>query len=155
MIINLPFSILKQKGQNSLDLRTNINNKKFVFLGDETLNIELYDLVKNADYVTHEAFCLDSEEHIFHAYEKNHSTVKSVCEIMNKLNVKNLILYHTEESHGEDRKNLYFNEGSKYYNGNSFNSKWYGNYWNYVIFDISSFLQMFIPTKNSIYLWDL
>lgn len=112
------FFDIKAKGTKQFGFKTNINNKKFVFLGDETLNVELYDLVKNADYVTHEAFCLDSEEHIFHAYEKNHSTVKSVCEIMNKLNVKNLILYHTEESHGEDRKNLYFNEGSKYYNGN-------------------------------------
>ena len=43
----------------------------------------------------HEAFCLDAEEHIFKAYEKNHSTAKSACEIMNQLNVKTLILYHT------------------------------------------------------------
>lgn len=66
----------------------------------------------------HEAFCLDSEEHIFHAYEKNHSTVKSLCCIMNELNIKNLILYHTEESHGIERKSLYMLEGSKYFNGN-------------------------------------
>ena len=37
---------------------------------------------------------------------------------MNDLNVKNLILYHTEESHGIDRKRLYAEEGKKYYKGN-------------------------------------
>ena len=89
-----------------------------MFLGDETLNPELYNKVKDVDYITHEAFCLDSEENIFHAYEKQHATVKSVSEIMNKLNIKNLILYHTEDTHGEDRKKLYLEEGKKYFNGN-------------------------------------
>lgn len=66
----------------------------------------------------HEAFCLDSEENIFHAYEKNHSTAKSASEVMNKLDIKNLILYHTEESHGAARKALYTNEGQENFNGN-------------------------------------
>ena len=34
---------------------------------------KLEDIIKDFDYVMHEAFCLDSEEQIFHAYEKNHS----------------------------------------------------------------------------------
>ena len=66
----------------------------------------------------HEAFCLDSEENIFHAYEKNHSTVKSASKIMNELEVKNLILYHTEESHGDERKKLYMQEGKENFSGN-------------------------------------
>lgn len=37
---------------------------------------------------------------------------------MNELNVKNLILYHTEESHGEDRKKLYTKEAQDSFNGN-------------------------------------
>jgi ribonuclease Z len=88
-----------------------------VFLGDETLNPILCDRIKGADYVMHEAFCLYSEENIFHAYEKHQSTVKSVSEVMNKLDVKNLILYHTEESHGEDRKELYTKEGKDNFSG--------------------------------------
>ncbi len=95
-----------------------INGKRLMFLGDETLNPNLYERVKNADYVMHEAFCLDSEESIFHAYQKNHSTVKSVSKTMNELNVKNLILYHTEESHGIERKKLYIEEGKNNFNGN-------------------------------------
>ena len=36
---------------------------------------------------------------------------------MNKLDVKNLILYHTEESHGNERKALYEKEGKENFNG--------------------------------------
>ena len=75
-------------------------------------------MINGFDYVMHETFCLDSEENIFHAYEKNHSTARSVSEVMNKLNIKNLILYHTEESHKEKRKELYTNEAKQYFNGN-------------------------------------
>ena len=83
------------------------NNKKLVFLGDETCNPLLYDRIKNSDYVMHEAFCLDSEQDIFKPYEKKHSTVKSVCENFANLNIKNLILYHTEDTHLANRKELY------------------------------------------------
>lgn len=37
---------------------------------------------------------------------------------MNDLNVKNLILYHTEESHGMERKKLYTQEGKDNFEGN-------------------------------------
>lgn len=116
--INFEFFDINGKGTKQYGFETMINKKKFIFLGDETLNPVLYEKVKDADYVTHEAFCLDDEEHIFHAYEKNHSTAKSVSIIMNELGVKNLILYHTEDSHGTNRKDLYTKESSKYFKGN-------------------------------------
>lgn len=94
------------------------NNKKLVFLGDETCNPLLYDRIKNSDYVMHEAFCLDSEQDIFKPYEKKHSTVKSVCENFANLNIKNLILCHTEDTHLVNRKELYTKEAQKYFNGN-------------------------------------
>lgn len=34
----------------------NIESFKFLFLGDETISEELYDKVRNADYVMHELF---------------------------------------------------------------------------------------------------
>lgn len=110
------FDILA-KGTKQFGFKCSLNGKKFAFLGDETLNPALYNKFKNYDYAMHEAFCLDSEERIFHAYEKNHSTAKSVSEVMNKLNVKNLILYHTEESHKKQRKALYTKEAEKYFVG--------------------------------------
>lgn len=102
--IDYEFFDIQAKGTKQFGFECKLNDKKLVFLGDETLNPIMY--------------CLDSEENIFHAYEKNHSTAKSASEVMNKLDVKNLILYHTEESHGTERKKLYTKEGQDSFNGN-------------------------------------
>lgn len=118
--IEYEFFDINARGTKQFGFECFINDKKVIFLGDETVNSNLYKRVENADFVMHEAFCLDSEENIFHAYEKNHSTVKTASEIMNKLNVKNLILYHTEETHGKDRKRLYLEEAEKHFKGNTY-----------------------------------
>ena len=118
--VKYTFFDIKAKGTKQYGFECTLANKKFAFLGDETLNPSLYNKIRDYDYVMHEAFCLESEESIFHAYEKNHSTTKSVSEVMNKLNIKNIILYHTEESHGKNRQELYTQEASKYVNGKVF-----------------------------------
>lgn len=116
--VEYEFFDIQAKGTKQFGFECIINNKKFIFLGDETINPTLYDKIKNADYVTHEAFCLDKEENIFHAYEKNHSTALSAAKTMNELNIKNLILYHTEETHGNNRKQLYLEEAQSVFKGN-------------------------------------
>lgn len=114
----ITFFDVHPKGNQLYGFETTLNNgKKLIFLGDETCNPILYNRLKKADYVMHEAFCLDEEEKIFKAYEKNHSTVKSVCKTMQTLNIKNLILYHTEDTH-ENKKELYTKEAKKYFLGN-------------------------------------
>ena len=118
--IEYTFFDINARGTKQFGFECIMEGKRLVFLGDETLNIDLYEKVRNADYVMHEAFCLDSEENIFHAYEKNHATVKSVSEVMNSLDVKNLILYHTEESHENERKKLYIQEAEQIFKGNIF-----------------------------------
>lgn len=115
--IEYTFFDILAKGAKQFGFTCTLNNKKLAFCGDETLNPNLQDRFVNYDYVMHEAFCLEAEENIFHAYEKHHSTTKSVSETMNKLNIKNLILYHTEDSHGDDRKRLYTIEAQKYFKG--------------------------------------
>lgn len=92
--------------------------ERLVFCGDEPLSEKNAVLVKNSDWMMHEAFCLYAERDIFKPYEKSHSTVKDACELAEKLGVKNLILYHTEDTHTIDRKALYLAEGQQYYNGN-------------------------------------
>ncbi len=116
--VEYTFFDIQARGTKQFGFECNLNKKRLVFLGDETLNPNLYEKVRNSDYVMHEAFCLDSEENIFHAYEKNHSTAKSASKVMNDLEVKNLILYHTEESHGNERKSLYIKEGKENFIGN-------------------------------------
>jgi ribonuclease Z len=66
----------------------------------------------------HESYCLYSQRDKFKPYEKSHATVKDACENADNLNVKNLILYHTEDKNILDRKQLYTNEGSEYFKGN-------------------------------------
>lgn len=115
--IDYEFFDILARGTKQFGFECELDGNRFIFLGDETLNPKLNGRIKDADYVTHEAFCLDNEENTFHAYEKNHSTALSAAKVMNELNVKKLILYHTEESHGEDRKRLYKEEAESVFNG--------------------------------------
>lgn len=96
------------------------NGDKITCCGDEPYNSCEKRYVENSKWLLHEAFCMDSQADIFHPYEKHHSTVKDACEIAQKLNVRNLLLYHTEDRNLSCRKELYENEGKKYFNGNLF-----------------------------------
>lgn len=115
--IEYEFFDIHAKGTKQFGFECKLNGKKFIYLGDETLKEELKERVREADYVTHEAFCLDAEENKFHAYEKNHSTALSAAKAMNELKVKNIILYHTEETHGVERKELYTKEAQSVFEG--------------------------------------
>jgi ribonuclease Z len=96
------------------------DGKKLVCCGDEPCTEGEYQYAENADWLLHEAFCLNSQADIFHPYEKHHSTVKDACELAEKLGVKNLLLYHTEDKNIKNRRQLYVEEGRKYYHGNLF-----------------------------------
>ncbi len=91
---------------------------RLVCCGDEPYNDREYIYAKDAEWMLHEAFCLHSQADIFHPYEKHHSTVKDACELAEKLSVKNLLLYHTEDQNIANRKELYYDEGVQYYHGN-------------------------------------
>lgn len=65
-----------------------------------------------------EAFCLSEDADIRNSYEKHHSTVKNACGLAEKLQVKNLVLYHTEDRRIKNRKELYSAEGRQHYHGN-------------------------------------
>lgn len=94
------------------------DGEKLVCCGDEPYCEKERHYAENCKYLMHEAFCLHSEADIFKPYEKNHSTVKDACELARKLNVKNVILYHTEDKNYGKRKALYIEEGKKYFDGN-------------------------------------
>ena len=94
------------------------SGKRLVFLGDEPYRDEFESFCMGADYLLHEAFCLYSEKDKFKPYEKHHVTVKDACENATKLDIKSLILYHTEDKNYKNRKELYTLEGQEYYKGN-------------------------------------
>lgn len=92
--------------------------KKLTCCGDEPYNICEKQYAENSTWLLHEAFCLNGQAEIFHPYEKHHSTVKDACKLADELNVKNLVLYHTEDRNISNRKTLYKSEGKKYFKGN-------------------------------------
>lgn len=92
--------------------------KKLSCCGDEPYNPCEKEYVEGSDWLMHEAFCLYAEADKFKPYEKHHSTVREACELAQQMNVPNLILYHTEETHGDKRKERYCAEGRAYYHGN-------------------------------------
>lgn len=94
-----------------------IAEEKLLFCGDEPLNRAFYPEAQGVSWLLHEAFCLYSEKEKFGPYEKHHSTVRDVCQTAESLHVKNLVLMHTEDSHIQDRKRLYKEEGEKVYSG--------------------------------------
>lgn len=120
-IINSKLSVLDLKPQHSSQYGFKIkfpDNKILSFFGDIPYNEDLYEETKYSDYIIHEAFCLEVDREVFKPYKICHSTVKDACEVAKKLNTKNLILVHTEDSKINKRKELYVHEAKKYFDGN-------------------------------------
>ena len=92
--------------------------KKLTCCGDEPFSERERPYAENSEWLLHEAFCLYSQRDIFKPYEKHHSTVKDACELAETLNVRNLLLYHTEDSDIAGRKRLYAEEGRPFFRGN-------------------------------------
>lgn len=92
--------------------------KRLTCCGDEPYNDQNSQYVKDSHWLMLEAFCMYGEAEAFHPYEKHHTTVKEACEQAEALHIPNLILYHTEDTHIEQRKELYSAEGRQYYQGN-------------------------------------
>lgn len=90
---------------------------KLTCCGDEPYKECEEEYARNSTWMLHEAFCLYSQADLFSPYEKHHSTVKDACELANQLNVKNLVLYHTEDKNMKQRKKLYIEEGTPYFEG--------------------------------------
>ena len=115
----ITFFDIKSTKELQHGFRTELNNgKSLTFLGDEPYRESSKIYAENVDYLFHEAFCLYSQKDIFKPYEKHHATAKDACKNANDLNVKNVILYHTEDKNLSMRKELYINEGKEEFSGN-------------------------------------
>ncbi len=96
------------------------NGEKLTCCGDEPYNEYEREYAFGSKWLLHEAFCLYSQADKFKPYEKHHSTVKDACQLAEELNIKNLILYHTEDKSLGARKELYGAEGREYFSGGLF-----------------------------------
>lgn len=111
------FDIRSEKAkQFGVSLHTVEGN--IVICGDEPLPEHCFRYAEGALWLLHEAFCLEADRERFRPREKKHSTVGDACMTAEKLKVRNLLLYHTEDSDMENRKAAYTAEGRQYYSGN-------------------------------------
>jgi len=115
----LEFFDIFSKSDKQYGFKTTLNNEKVLaFMGDEPLDEKLYDDVRNIDYLLHESFCFETESDKYKPREKNHDTAKSASIKAQNLNIKNLILWHTQENLGENRKEMYIKEAKENFTGN-------------------------------------
>ena len=96
------------------------NGRKLVCCGDEPLSLHGEPYAREADWLLHEAFCLEAEADRFRPHEKHHSTVVSACRRAEELGVRNLLLYHTEDTRYAERQQLYVAEGQPHFSGRLF-----------------------------------
>ncbi len=116
---NIEFFDIKSKSSKQYGFKLTLNNgKTLAFCGDEPLEESLYDEVKNVDFLLHEAFCLETESDKYKPREKNHDTVKSASIKAENIGAKNLVLWHTQENLGKDRKEFYIKEAKENFTGN-------------------------------------
>jgi len=95
--------------------------QRIVFTGDEPCQPELHRHITNADWLFHEAFCLDEHDHIFQPRRIGHDTVKNAAQLAERCAVKNLVLWHTEDNETVGtRKERYTEEARHYFSGNIF-----------------------------------
>lgn len=87
-------------------------------LGDEPYTETSRSYVAHTEWLLCEAFCRYQDRERFKPYEKHHSTVKDAAELAEQLSVKNMILYHTEDTALNSRKADYTAEAKAYYTGN-------------------------------------
>lgn len=88
-----------------------------VCLGDEPFNERTRCYAERADWLLCEAFCLYSDRERFKPYEKHHSTALDAGRLAADLQVKNLLLYHTEDKTLASRKSAYSLEAATHFAG--------------------------------------
>ena len=93
------------------------NGKRLTFCGDEPFNPACTPYVKGSHWMLHEAFCLYSDKECFKPYEKHHSTAQDACILAEEMGVETLVLWHTEDTGLELRKERYTAEGRPHFHG--------------------------------------
>ena len=93
------------------------SGEKLTCLGDEPYNPACSAYVEGSDWLLSEAFCLLAHAEQFKPYEKHHSTAADAAKLAQRLGVKHLVLWHTEDKHIGKRKALYGEEARAYFEG--------------------------------------
>ena len=90
-------------------------NRRFVFCGDEPFRRKGSGILENADWAVLEA----TDPYAKHP-QMGHASLEESARTAEEASVRNLVLTHTDDSEGPERKRLYEKIASTYYNGNVF-----------------------------------
>lgn len=93
------------------------NGKALVFLGDEPLTDVGLPYAKNADYLVHEAMCLEADADKYHPHRIHHSSVVDAANNATRAGAKHLILFHAEDKDLDTRKARYTAEAAAHFDG--------------------------------------
>ena len=96
------------------------DGQRLTCLGDEPYSESCQSFVEDADWLMCEAFCLYADRERFNPYEKHHSTALDAAQLAERLHVKNLILYHTEDKTLPTRRMRYTAEAKTAFSGRVF-----------------------------------
>jgi ribonuclease Z len=95
--------------------------KRLMYMGDEPYRGGVDDLLQSCDWLISEAYCLYRDREWLTPYKYHHATVREAAELAEKFGIKNLILWHTEDSTDPKlRKANYTEEARQFYSGNVF-----------------------------------
>ena len=93
------------------------DGQRLVCMGDEPYTVQCEPYARGCDWLMCEAFCLYKDRFAFNPYEKNHSTALDAGMLAQELDVKHLVLYHTEDTHLDTRAETYRAEVAQYFKG--------------------------------------
>jgi len=96
------------------------DGRRLCCLGDEPFSTQCRQYAEGTDWLMSEAFCLYEDRNRFQPYEKHHSTVLDAARLAEELQVKNLILYHTEDRTLDTREQRYKAEAETAFSGHVF-----------------------------------
>ncbi len=97
------------------------DGQRIVCTGDEPCQPACGHYLESADWLLHEAFCLDADSNIFKPHIISHGTVREAALLAGKHHVRNLVLWHTEDrTPPETRKERYTEEARHAFRGNVF-----------------------------------
>ncbi len=114
------FDIMSEKEKQFGFRATLPGGKTLVCLGDEPYDERNSRHVCGADLLMCEAFCLYRDRDVFKPYEKHHSTALEAGAVAAQCNVRNLLLYHTEDRTLAERKAAYSAEAAVNFKGGIF-----------------------------------
>lgn len=111
------FDILSTKEKQFGFRATLPDGRTLACLGDEPYNDACRPYAEGSDWLMCEAFCLYRDRDTFKPYEKHHSTALEAGRLAQSLGVKNLLLYHTEDTDLPHRKAFYTAEAAQEFTG--------------------------------------